>query len=93
MKVLAFTPQYLPHLGGIEILVDSLAQSLRASATSVFNALCVPKTSSGDDFGFDRKNSLFLNQTSLFGRNNSLLSAPTIMNGYVWLRGPLGAVS
>jgi glycogen(starch) synthase len=29
MKVLAFTPQYLPHLGGIEILVDSLAQSLR----------------------------------------------------------------
>jgi glycogen(starch) synthase len=29
MKVLAFTPQYLPSLGGIEILVDMLAQSLR----------------------------------------------------------------
>ena len=36
-------------------------------------AWCVPKTSSGDDFGFDRENSLFLNQNSLFRRNNSLL--------------------
>ena len=35
-------------------------------------ALCVPKTLSGDDFGFDRENSLFLNQNSLFRRNNSL---------------------
>ena len=34
--------------------------------------VCVPKTSSGDDFGFDRKNSLFLNQNSLFRRNYSL---------------------
>ena len=34
--------------------------------------LCVPKTSSGDDFGFDQENSLFLNQNSLFRRNNSL---------------------
>jgi hypothetical protein len=34
--------------------------------------LCVPKTSSVDDFGFDPENSLFLNQNSLFRRNNSL---------------------
>ena len=29
MKVLAFTPQYLPVVGGIEIFVDVLSQSLR----------------------------------------------------------------
>jgi glycogen(starch) synthase len=29
MKVLAFTPQYLPIVGGIEIFVDLLSQSLR----------------------------------------------------------------
>jgi hypothetical protein len=34
--------------------------------------LCVPKTSSGDDFSFGRLNSLFLRQNSLFRRNNSL---------------------
>ena len=34
--------------------------------------LCVPKTSSGDDFGFRRQNSLFPRQNSLFLRNNSL---------------------
>ena len=34
--------------------------------------LCVLKTSSGDEFGFDRENSLFLKQNSLFRRNNSL---------------------
>jgi len=45
------------------------------------NLLCVPKTSSGDDFGFNRENPLFLNQNSLFRRNNSPLSASTITNG------------
>jgi hypothetical protein len=35
-------------------------------------ALCVPKTSSGDDFGFGRQNSLFLHQNSLLYENNSL---------------------
>jgi len=34
--------------------------------------LCVPKTSSGDDFGFGGLNSLFLRQNSLFNQNNSL---------------------
>ena len=34
--------------------------------------LCVPKTSSGDDFGFRRQDSLFPRQNSLFLRNNSL---------------------
>src|SRR5271165_1678629 len=29
MKVLAFTPQYLPVLGGIEIFVDALSEALR----------------------------------------------------------------
>jgi len=29
-------------------------------------ALCVPKTSSGDDFRFNWENSLFLNKNSLF---------------------------
>jgi glycogen synthase len=32
MKVLAFTPAYLPVVGGIEVLVDMLAQSLRAKS-------------------------------------------------------------
>jgi hypothetical protein len=34
--------------------------------------LCVPKTSSGIDFRFGRRNSLFLRQNSLFRKNNSL---------------------
>ncbi len=29
MKVLAFAPQYLPIVGGIEILIDTLAQQFR----------------------------------------------------------------
>src|SRR5262249_45179298 len=29
MKVLAFAPQYLPIVGGIEILIDSLARQFR----------------------------------------------------------------
>jgi hypothetical protein len=45
------------------------------------NLLCVPETSSGDDFGFNRENPLFLNQNSLFRRNNFPLSASTITNG------------
>ena len=34
--------------------------------------LCVPKTSSGDDFGFCKQNPCSSGQNSLFLRNNSL---------------------
>ena len=49
-----------------------LRTSPPTSVDGIEKYLCVPKTSSGDDFGFDRENSLFLNQNSLFRRNNSL---------------------
>jgi hypothetical protein len=34
--------------------------------------VCTRKADPGDDFGFARKNCLFLNQDSLFRQNNSL---------------------
>jgi hypothetical protein len=34
--------------------------------------LCVPKSSSGDDFDYGQQNSLFRENNSLFRRDNSL---------------------
>jgi hypothetical protein len=33
MKVLVFAPQYLPIVGGIEILIDTLARQFRTDQT------------------------------------------------------------
>lgn len=45
-------------------VADMFKSRCRLEAENLF-LLCVPKTSSGNDFGFGRKNSLFLRKNGL----------------------------
>jgi glycogen(starch) synthase len=63
MKVLTFTPLYLPSPGGIEIFVDSLAQSLRGRAIETV----VVTDSSGRGSPFEVLNGVAVHRLDLTG--------------------------
>src|SRR5450631_1269161 len=72
---------------GLVIPENSIRPDSRGKTESAHHVvrLCVPKTSSRDNFSFERQKSLFLRQNSLLRRNNSLFHcvgnlAPSLRN-------------